>query len=727
MKDFVESLLNNYTRVKAEGFANHPFAVYMRNEVPRLILKTGIVESDRYLIEGSVGKGNWATVPWVCIFDRKITTSATSGVYIVYLLSEDGETLYLTLNQGCTRIREKNSKRETIKILNSTASAIRSRVNGMGFNDDNDFRLNNKPNELAELYQAGTIFYRAYRKNNIPAEEVLRDDLQKMIEIYKEYISQLDQKTESLLITWNPSNWDWNDYDNAISVTQAKGDYELEWSCAKRSTQDGQRVFLLLIGTKDQNGIIASGYAVGESFSALHWDPKRADAGEYINKIKVRFDKILDYREDHYIYQSVLEERFPNQHWSSQSSGITIRSEYTDALENLWKSINKKEVSTLTEKETLKAINEYIKFKGFTYEDGLIENFFLSIKSKPFVLLAGTSGTGKTKLIRLFAEAVGATTENGHFKMIPVRPDWSDSSDLFGHVNINGKFIPGAVIDFLKQAIETPKYPHFLCFDEMNLARVEYYFSDFLSIIETRALQGETITSDPLIDANIFGSDKSAHEYYGMIPFPQNLYIVGTVNMDETTFPFSKKVLDRANTIEFSYVDLRFQNTEGEYQSTYPNQLNLENSFFRSEFLTLLDCKDASKIKSYSNKLFEINEILKKTNSHFGYRVRDEVVFYLLYNDQMSLLTEDQAMDNAIMQKILPRINGSSLSIKITLCQVFEYLGLDLGTDDFNEPDISEKMINALQNQSTKYPLSTQKIMYMVRRYEEDGFTTYWL
>ena len=95
--------------------SGHSMGIFFRNEIPNGIYNTGIVDSKDYLITGSVGQGNWATVPWVCIFDRAITTSATKGVYIVYLLAKDGNTLYLTFNQGCTKIREKNSKKDIQK------------------------------------------------------------------------------------------------------------------------------------------------------------------------------------------------------------------------------------------------------------------------------------------------------------------------------------------------------------------------------------------------------------------------------------------------------------------------------------------------------------------------------------------------------------------------------------------------------------------------------------
>ena len=102
----------------------------------------------------------------------------------------------------------------------------------------------------------------------------------------------------------------------------------------------------------------------------------------------------------------------------------------------------------------------------------------VSLKSKPFVILAGTSCTGKTRLVRLFAEAIGATSANGRYCQVAVRPDWSDSTDLFGHVDLNGNFVPGAILPFLKAAKDDSKHPYILCLDEMNLARVEYYMSD---------------------------------------------------------------------------------------------------------------------------------------------------------------------------------------------------------------------------------------------------------
>ena len=381
----------------------------------------------------------------------------------------------------------------------------------------------------------------------------------------------------------------------------------------------------------------------------------------------------------------------------------------------------------LSVKDTITNIKNYIAAKGFSYNEGMIENFYLSMKSKPFVILAGTSGTGKTRLVKLFAEAVGATTSNGRYKMVSVRPDWSDSSDLFGHVDLNGKFIPGAIIDFVKQAEIDHSHPYFLCLDEMNLARVEYYLSDILSVIETRDFVGNTIQSDPLVPNTYYGSDVAAAGRYGTIRLPENLYIIGTVNMDETTFPFSRKVLDRANTIEFSYVDLmpNFDQAPDDIQA-----MDLSNAFLKTEYLLLNQCAEEQEtVNTYCLELQKINQILQKANAHVGYRVRDEIVFYLLNNKKHDLLADNDAMDNELMQKILPRIQGSSSSVKTMLCDLFKLCAGDYDGYNAQNDNISEKMRKVLndKDRQIKYRHSAEKIELMTRRFEEDGFTSYWL
>ena len=390
---------------------------------------------------------------------------------------------------------------------------------------------------------------------------------------------------------------------------------------------------------------------------------------------------------------------------------------------------NVEPITNLSPKDIVVKIKNYIKAKGFTYPDEMIENFYLSLKTKPFVLLAGISGTGKTKLVQLFAEAIGCSSANNQFKLISVKPDWNDSSDLLGYSNIRGDFQAGPIIKIIKDAIDNPDQPHIVCLDEMNLARVEYYFSEFLSKMETRRYNDNKIITDKLLTKDDFDQrDEKASDKYSGLFIPQNLYIVGTVNMDETTHPFSKKVLDRANTIEFNEIELKA------YQENNINQSDLEtisvnNDFLVTEHLNLKDTLDENEelVNEITTRLTEINDILKEANLQVGYRIRDEINFYIIEALENEILDLDTAFDKQLMQKVLPRIQGSSRRIKNILVELYKYTS----DKDYTKEngDLGQKMLNYYNSNkdNIKYPSSSEKISYMVKRYEEDGFTAYWL
>lgn len=364
----------------------------------------------------------------------------------------------------------------------------------------------------------------------------------------------------------------------------------------------------------------------------------------------------------------------------------------------------------LTDVDLVEYIHSYITGKGFFYEKDEVINLFLSLKAKPFVILSGISGTGKTKIIQLFAESVGATEKNGQFKLIPVRPDWNDGSDLLGYVDIKGEFKEGPLTEVLKTANKNPDLPYFVLLDEMNLARVEYYFSDLLSIMESRRWENDKIVSSTILSKEVIGED---------IIIPSNVYIIGTVNMDETTHPFSKKVLDRANTIEFNQVKLdhfSFFQTE-EANKTY----HLPNKHFRGEYLYLKDVykQYPELVENATKELVQINEMLHPIRAQVGYRVRDEICFYLAYNDQGQLLSFDQAFDRCLVQKILPRLTGSDYILQIVLENLFTHC---------TNKKIQEEQIDFTEDiRLARYPKSAEKIIEMRRRLLDDGFTSFWI
>ncbi|MCU4787724.1 DUF3578 domain-containing protein [Bacillus cereus] len=360
----------------------------------------------------------------------------------------------------------------------------------------------------------------------------------------------------------------------------------------------------------------------------------------------------------------------------------------------------------LDQQSIIDHVSSYIQSKGFYYEEKDLINFFLSLKTKPFVILSGISGTGKTKIVQWFAESLGATEENGQFTLIPVRPDWSDSSDLLGYVNLQGEFQERPLIKVLENADANPNRPYFVVLDEMNLARVEYYFSDFLSVIESRKWKDGKIVTSPVLPESI------ANKH---IMIPSNVYIIGTVNMDETTHPLSKKVLDRANTIEFNTVNLDYFNFLMDVEEKEAEIAS--NRSLETEYLHLKECfkENEDLVRNISNILIEINKTLESVGAQVGYRIRDEICFYMAYNEQGKLLSFDEALDYQIYQKILPRLAGSDgrteevLKQLYVLCANEEY---DSGNNDASY---------------AKYPRSANKLSHMLRRFEYDGFASFWI
>lgn len=377
------------------------------------------------------------------------------------------------------------------------------------------------------------------------------------------------------------------------------------------------------------------------------------------------------------------------------------------SLENRYFKRNNSIKEEIIPVDIINKVENYIKKQGYNYTYNQLSNLYLSLKTKPFTILAGISGTGKSKIIRLLADSIGAD-----YTLISVRPDWNDSTDLIGYKNLDDKFIKGQLTKTILKAQQNKNKPHLICLDEMNLARVEYYLSDYLSIIESRKKVGQDIITDNIVECQENNENISLH-------IPDNLYLIGTVNMDDTTFQFSRKVLDRANTIEFSDVDLDnlFFESNEEVES-----LNVSNDFLKTTYLKTMDIEEEYRdyAKEVNKKIIEINEILKKSQKQFAYRVRDEILFYLVENKKSDLLDEDTAFDYQIMQKILPAINGSEQSVYQVLIDLLNFIF------ETNDIETVEEAENHLETTTVKYENSAKKIIYMLKGYQNDGYVSYW-
>ena len=343
--------------------------------------------------------------------------------------------------------------------------------------------------------------------------------------------------------------------------------------------------------------------------------------------------------------------------------------------------------------------------------------YLTALRTKPFMLLAGISGTGKSRIVREMAKACWASHEEDYgkncprnFCMVQVKPNWHDSSDLIGYVSrINGeKYVVGPFLRFIAKAIQDPKRPYFLCLDEMNLAPVEQYFAEYLSVIESRKLQDGHIETDPIVPYEnteaygslidqLFDSDEERKAYKTeeggkRLTIPENLFVVGTVNMDETTFSFSRKVLDRAMTIEMNEVDLKGGlEAGGAAEFGYIGEDLMgeaaEGKDIYADNQTL--CDD---IITYLGK---VNDILEGTPFKIAYRTRNEFLLYAVNRLHFAPESEVwQTLDEMTSMKILSRIEGDNERCEHVLRELKNLLTETVG--DHAEDSASLKKIDEM-------------------------------
>ena len=405
--------------------------------------------------------------------------------------------------------------------------------------------------------------------------------------------------------------------------------------------------------------------------------------------------------------------------------------------------------------------------------------YMAAIKTKPFLILGGFSGTGKSLCVKSLAFATcpcdgvlnTSETSPGNYLLVSVKPNWHDATDITGfRSSVNRNYYVTDFMRFLVKAKLHPNVPFFVCLDEMNLAPVEEYFADFLSVIESRKRKKDgTIVTDAIVPASVFNdkdyaddfdvflkiglkpinevkditeftakvkeSDSDESEFFEQswlveelkrdgLTIPQNVIIIGTVNMDDTTNSFSRKVIDRAMTFETivgtfdsSYFDSDV--TLGYVKNYRKGDLFISDEVRATEMMedgrfTLSD-EEKNRIIGFINS---VNSDLEGTPFKISYRILNETI--LLYrakqkivelmgeeeeNDGVEINTDlNSIFDDVLMQKVLPRIEGDFE--KCDKCLV------KLG-------DRAERM---------EWKQSSEKIEFMIKRFGKDhsGFTSFW-
>lgn len=381
--------------------------------------------------------------------------------------------------------------------------------------------------------------------------------------------------------------------------------------------------------------------------------------------------------------------------------------------------------------------------------------YLRAMRTKPFLLLAGISGTGKSRIVKEMAftscppSLAADPVSPGNYCMVEVKPNWHDSTELLGYESVIGgdHYVVTPFINFLIKAWHNPDHPFFVCLDEMNLAPVEQYFAEFLSVLESRKLIDGVIMSEPLIKQELTSKyisnfidtyrgqkeEKKSIQYNGMatsddaeeyrtsvfsdiakygLRLPPNLIIVGTVNMDETTYQFSRKVIDRAMTIEMNEVDFDSMFDETADTLKYRGDDFADSSNYLPKFtaakdaLAVLDEADIKLLKGKMNDTLKaLDDVLKSTPFRIAYRVQNELILYYtaLRQEQPDADGETllaTAIDDILMMKVLPRIQGDE--------------------ENLTEP------LTALHAFCAPYQRAQEKVEEMQSRLKHNHFTSFW-
>nr|WP_297093195.1 AAA family ATPase [Thermococcus sp.] len=409
-------------------------------------------------------------------------------------------------------------------------------------------------------------------------------------------------------------------------------------------------------------------------------------------------------------------------------------------------------------------LNDYLASKGYLYHEHLVSQFYTALKTKGFVILSGLTGTGKTKIVQELAELLDSSGEN--FLFLSVRPDWRDSNALLGYYNpLTKAYHKTSLLEFILQAVKDYEdnwdeaLPYFILLDEMNLAHVEYYFADFLSVLES-GRDEDGFTREPLRLHDI----DEIEEKEGIpkkLFLPPNLYIIGTVNMDETTYSFSPKVLDRAFTVEFHDVELEAYPPDGKgklssealgalRETILEDIRGRDGQFLARSKEEINEAIKKLKDTGYWQILIRLNALLKPYDMHFGYRVVDEIALFFKSAKEseeagiVKFKNDNEIFDLALLMKILPKFHGNRKRLEKPLTKVLEAcirgefgvkfkennqeksLKMPRDIEKISSGAIIEMLANwESYRENFRFRHTAKKVLRMLRQLHEIGFASF--
>lgn len=652
------------------------------------------------------GMGNPTHVPWISFTGFK--QNVQSGIYPVFLYYKRVELLILSYGVSAT-----NKPELEWDFADQTPPRIDEYFaqNGLG-----------KPEKFGESF-----VYRVYEINKTSYnvgldEDSVTSDLRALTGHYKSMFNNLPGEAmpisnffdaiKKFVVQSNEKNIPTPGYPKQYDDLEVKVSFEFEnqagvpWmALLGYGQQIANGIYPIFRYYKDRNLLILC-YLESKPYSPMTW----IFAGETPQTVSEYFDsedtgesQNIDTCYIHSSYQTDMEKN---------DYGLNS----TDVMRNLLHIVTVYR-SQFEGNKNSHWIDEFVKdatAANFMINGELTLRYVASLMTKPFVILTGLSGSGKTKLALLFAQWI--CESSSQYKLVPVGADWTNREPLLGYPNAldsNSYVKPDSgVLNIIVEAAKPSNQnkPYFLIMDEMNMSHVERYFADFLSAMES--------------DQEIYLHPKD-HDISGVPPkikLSKNLFIVGTVNIDETTYMFSPKVLDRANVIEFRVAS---KDMNRYLTAQNGNAISLESGIGKQFANQLMDfATRAYDKKSFSREsLISFFDELEKIGAEFGYRSAYEVNRFCCIISEIGVkISENQIMDFAIMQKLLPKVHGSRRKLEPVLRKLMELCFEDpSGLEDL----LTKKKDLDSYDAAIRYPVSLRKILRMFWNMTDNGFTSY--
>ena len=653
----------------------------------------------------SAGRGNWARVPWISFLDSRETRTTQQGVYPVLLFREDLTGVYMTLAQGVTEPRNRLGRAGMTAHLDSVAFEIHSQspeLGAAGFALERTMDLRTSA-PLGRDYELSVIAHKLYEQGRVPSDDQILADLDAALTAYDRYIENrstgalepdADQPNAFLIYVGNAS-------ETNLRVGLDRGVWGFPTSPSDLSRL---RVGDLVV--------FASGYTGGSPrVPADEWANHsvrsivlgRVTRGAYVDSSPVWPDEGQDGRT--YPHRFTFD-RLDSYENIPLGTGQELSALAADKLR--MSAINRGhgylapvhgsalleratapdvELPTIDLADIASAFAAAIKASGLVLPEERATACLAALISKPFAIFTGLSGSGKTQLALKLGDWLGAAGSVLRHTVVAVRPDWTGPEALFGYEDaLQPRSSDGRAawhvpkpLEFMLDAARDPDRPYLMILDEMNLAHVERYFSDYLSAAESR----ERIL--PNLEPELSAGQRSWRIRPGApayLPIPRNLWVIGTVNIDETTYMFSPKVLDRAFVFEF-----RVTTEELATEPRRPTDLPAADAAMLRSLIAIGRDDQWQESRPHSDRerlvreLQGVHVLLAASGHEFGFRVMAESLRFAAIYYGTGRDDENEVLDLIAMQKLLPRLHGSRRQLEPVLRSLMRWAGLDEATE----------------------------------------------